>query len=368
VQCLRSGAAACRRALDHYVKRIFTIEQYCLARLRQQPARCRFPFSQPTAHAAWRRNLIAALRRELGDRPQKVPLCPQVVERRNWPDYIGEKVILQMEQYMALPAWVLIPKRSPFISKTHKMPALLAAHGHGYGKDDVLGETHGQRARREFVHRLRYDYARQAVQRGYVVIAPDWRTFGERTDPDDWVRRPGRDGCDVASHAVQYFGGHLLGLNIWDGQRVLDYLASRPEVDPARIGCLGLSFGGTMTMYLTAFDTRIKVACISGYLSTLASALGQCRGNFCGSQAMPGLAKYADIPDVVLLAAPRPLCVEIGLRENCFDARDMLRAARYVRRGYRALGAADRFVIDAFPGPHQWSGRKAWDLFAHHLG
>jgi hypothetical protein len=349
------------------MKPIYTIEQYCLARYRTRTPALPFPMRDPRRHGQWRRQFTAAIWRELGERPDRVPPRPRVVERKDCGDYIREKVVLQTERFMWMPVWVLVPRHSALRGKNGKLPAILAAPGHGFGMDSIIGETRGQRDRAREIKQLNYDYGRQAARRGYVVLCPEWRVFGERADRSDWVRSSYRDKCDVAQVAVEYFGVHLLGLDIWDGMRALDYLQSRPEVDPNRIGCLGLSFGGTMTTYLTALDNRIKAACISGYVSTLGNALGPRNANFCGSQAMPGLLKYGDIPDVVLLAAPRPLCIEIGLQEDCFQASDMLRAARYVRRGYRALGAHDRLIVDTFPGKHQWSGRKAWDWFARWL-
>lgn len=348
------------------MKPIYTIEKYALAKLKARKPLLPFPFSNPKRHAEWGRKLRAALWRVLGEMPERVSLRPRVVERKDMGQYIREKVILQTDPFMSMPAWVLIPKKSKLKSKSGKLPALLAAHGHGSGKDPIIGETHGEKKIADEIKALNYDYGQQAALRGYFVIVPDWRVFGERTDRIEWVRQY-RDRCNVANLAVEYFGMHILGLNVWDGMRAIDYLQTRREVDARRIGCLGLSYGGTMTTYLIALDPRIKVACISGYVSTLENAMGMRLANFCGSQAMPGLAKYGDIPDVVLLAAPRPLCIEIGLQENCFHAPDMLKAARYVQRGYKAIGAADRLVIDAFKGQHQWSGRKAWDWFERWL-
>ena len=347
---------------------IYTIEQYCLARMKAEKPRMRFPHSRPATYRAWQRKFRAALGRELGAMPRRVPLHPRIVERKDMGDHVREKVVLQTERFMWMPAWVLIPKESRLKSKRGKLPAVVAAHGHGFGKDPIVGETGGKEEVAREIQQLNYDYGRQAVRRGYVVICPDWRAFGERTDRPEWIRSGYRDRCNVAALAVEYLGIHLLGLDVWDGMRAIDYLQNRPEVDKDRIGCLGLSFGGTMTTYLTAFDRRIKVACISGYVSTLSNAMAMRLANFCGSQAMPGLWKYGDIADVVLLAAPRPLCIEIGLQENCFHAPDMLKAARYIRRGYKAIGAADRVVIDAFEGKHQWSGRKSWDWFEKWLG
>ena len=78
---------------------------------------------------------------------------------------------------------------------------------------------------------------------------------------------------NVAYFALGYFGYQLLQLNISDGQRCLDYLQSLPEVDARRLGCMGCSFGGTMTTYISALDQRVKAAVIVCYLSTLTDAL-----------------------------------------------------------------------------------------------
>jgi hypothetical protein len=185
-------------------------------------------------------------------------------------------------------------------------------------------------------------------------MAPDWRGFGERLDRDEWVRRPGRDGCNVAYLAYGYFGFQMLHLDLCDAQRCLDYLQSRPEVDGRRLGCMGCSFGGTMTTYVAALDQRIKAAVLVCYLSTLTDALNdRGRGNTCGSQFMFGLRRYGDISDVAGLIAPRSCMVQIGSRDECFIEEDALAAFRHLETIYRAAGAADRLVLDHFEGVHE---------------
>jgi dienelactone hydrolase len=212
-----------------------------------------------------------------------------------------------------------------------------------------------------FIKPLNYDYGRQFAERGYIVIAPDWRGFGEREPDREWVRG-GRDGCNVNYLALGYFGHHLLTLQIWDGIRTIDYLQGRKEVDPSRIGCAGLSFGGTMATYLSAMDRRIKASVISGYLSTIrGDALGD-RGkvNTCGAQYSPYLLLYGDIADVAGLIAPRPLLVEMGERDTCFVIDDALGAYDHLKRIYTASGHSERLEVDRFDGAHQFSGRKAF--------
>ena len=168
------------------------------------------------------------------------------------------------------------------------------------------------------------------------------------------MRRPGRDGCNVAYLALGYFGYQLMQLNISDGQRCLDYLQSLPEVDERRLGCMGCSFGGTMTTYISALDQRVKAAVIVCYLSTLTDALNdRGRGNTCGSQFMFGLRKAGDIADVAGLIAPRACMVQIGSDDMCFIESDALAAFRQLENIYTASGQRERLVLDHFQGEHE---------------
>jgi dienelactone hydrolase len=310
----------------------------------------------------WRIAFEAALRANLGKTPQPVPLNAEVTERVDCGDHWRERVLFDTTAWDTVPAYVLVPKD---LAPGERRPGVLAAHGHGPGKSDLVGSDP---AREERVLANNDDYARQFVRRGYVVVAPDWRGFGERQSPAQWVRS-GRDRCNVNYMAYGYFGYHLLTLQIWDGMRTLDYLASRPEVIPDRIGCVGLSFGGTMTTYLAALDSRVRVACISGYISTVAGDAMTLRGNgnFCGAQYSPGLLDIGDIPDVACLIAPRPLLVEMGAGDTCFVIEDAQAAYSRVERLYRAIGAGDKIAADVFDGGHRFSGAMAFDWFARWL-
>jgi len=315
-------------------------------------------------YVAWRRMFKARLVELLGKMPERVSLNPEIVESVDMGPYVREKVLYDSDEYSTVSAYVLIPKDIG----SEKRPGILAAHGHGRGKVDVCGVANDRKEYERYVAPLNYDYAVKFVLRGYVVIAPDWRGFGERLSPEEWVR-PNRDKCNVNYMAYGYLGYHLLALQIWDGMRTIDYLQSRREVDEDRIGCAGLSFGGTMTTYLAALDDRVKVACISGYLSTIrGDAMGmRAKANFCGAQYMPGLLTIGDIPDVAGLIAPKPLLIEMGERDQCFVIEDAKRAYKHLESIYRAAGVPERLDCDVHPGGHEWSGAKAYDWFERWL-
>jgi len=309
--------------------------------------------TNPEEFRIWQKKFRTAIIRALGPFPEAVPLNPQIIERTDCGSYVREKVIFESEPAMSVVAWVLTPKGRRWRGRR---PAILCAHGHGAGKDPVVGLNDKGEPHEDYQHR----HAVQFVERGYVTIAPDWRGFGERRDGPPWDGQ-GRDGCNLRHLAAGYFGYSLLALQIHDGMRCVGYLQTRPEVNPRKIGCVGVSFGGTMTTYLTALDRRIKVGVIGCYLSTIANGLR--RTNFCGAQYMPELRANGDIPDVALLAAPKPLLAEVGEKDTCFEVADADLACEHVRRGYQAAGVPERFDVDRFPGEHEFSGRKAFDWF-----
>ena len=160
----------------------------------------------------WRKQFRRHMRRHLGPKPDPVPLEVETLEQTQHDGYTREKIIFNPDAFSSIPAYVLIPDGA---NTDNPAPAVLCAHGHGVGKDGAVG----------IVEDYQKQYAVELAKRGFVTIAPDWRCFGERLDRDEWVRRPGRDGCNAAYLALGYFGYQLLQLNISDGQRCLDYSA-----------------------------------------------------------------------------------------------------------------------------------------------
>jgi dienelactone hydrolase len=140
-------------------------------------------------------------------------------------------------------------------------------------------------------------------------------------------------------------------------------------VDPRRLGVIGLSYGGTMTSHLLVNDPRLRAGVVSGYVSTVRDdALSRVRAmNTCGAQHLPGLLRHGDLPEVLGLAAPKPMLCEMATHEDCFSFPDMRRAFARLGTIYRAAGAAGRLEADVFRGKHMWSGRKAWEFLARWL-
>jgi len=329
--------------------RSYSIKKYLDSICRDVNPQLQFKAKTNGDWEIWKGDLKAKLIELLGGFPQsKSPLKPEVLERKEENDYWQEKVVFNSQEGVSVPAYVLIPKG---IKKNGKARALLCLHGHGRGKDDVAGIASNDVERQEQIRPLNYDYGRQFAKRGYFVLAPDAMCFGERSDIS----------CTWAFTSGLLLGKVLVGLRVWDAIRAIDYLQSRPEVDRKRIGCVGLSWGGTHTIYTSALDERIKVAVVSGYFSSFKDILID--RSCCPCQYIPNILKYADLPDIISLIAPRPLLIENGARDSLYTLKVVKKEYTKVEKVYKFLGISERVDIDIFDGSHRFSGKKAFDWF-----
>ena len=244
---------------------------------------------------------------------------------------------------MSVPAYLLVPDHR---AEAAPGAAVLACHGHGPGKAQVVGLEHTDMPNA--------DYALQLARRGYVVLAPDLRCFGERLDwnPEDHY------ACDTNLVHAAMAGWNPLAQNVWDLRRSLDVLADHALVDPARLGMAGISYGGTVTLFTAAVDDRVAAAVVSGYFSSWAES-HRMPWNMCGSQILFGMLGRLEHEDLGALVAPRPLLIETGIDDLLFPVAAATESVRRTRLVYDDLGAGDRLVHDIFEGGHQWHGTEA---------
>ena len=157
---------------------------------------------------------------------------------------------------------------------------------------------------------------------------------------------------------MQTLGRLLIAENLRDALWSLELLAGRAEVDARRLACVGLSYGGRMTMLAAAVEPRIRAAVISGALNVMQERV---QGRYsCGAQVIPGLLRYGDVPEIASLIAPRPCLWEVGNQDGLMVKNRIGPALERMRRAWRALDAENNLQVDFFEGGHQWNGVKAW--------
>lgn len=312
----------------------------------------------------WRTQARNALMAALGDFPEKIPLDPLIISTEEDNGLIRQKLIINSEENMSIPCYLLYPKE---IKQNRKNAAIVCCHGHAdgdYGKEVVAGirATMGHIRDIESMHS---NYGERMARAGYLTICPDLRGFGERSDGPDplgW----GRDMCNVNFIKGALLGKYVLTLNIFDIMRCIDYLETRAEVDPGRIGMMGLSLGGTMTAFVSAIDERIKAADIICYINPFADFAIK-NSNFCGSQMVPGIYRYLDTSDIAGLIAPRPLLIEMGSCDDIFPIADTMKGYEQVRKIYEVAGAAQMLSKDVCQSGHAFCDNKAYHFFKKHL-
>jgi hypothetical protein len=145
--------------------------------------------------------------------------------------------------------------------------------------------------------------------------------------------------------------------------RSLDVLGALPEVDANRCGCGGLSEGGKRALLLAALDDRVQVAVVSGYFTSLRAEIAAWDrlGGWDICNVVPGLLRWADLPDVAALIAPRHLIIESGNMDPLYTLDGVVEAFNRASVAWNALGAGKNIELDLFDGVHEWSGRLCYD-------
>ncbi len=198
------------------------------------------------------------------------------------------------------------------------------------------------------------------VLAGFVVLAYDPIGQGERRqywNPATGETEAGGATTEhsMAGHQLLLLGENLTHYRVWDGMRAIDYLLTRKEVDPGRIGCAGHSGGGTLTRFIAALDERVKVAVINqggtaNRWPITVSPLSRLGPSDAEQNLFPGAKLGVDNVDMQVAIAPRPLLCLIEDFHPRFDD-----AASRIRERYRQLGVPGHFAVEEATDPHAWT-------------
>jgi len=314
----------------------------------------------PTTKAAWesqRHQIRAELWKLLGRLPArpKVPAV-KILSQEEKEAYRVEKFAFDNGAGATVPGYILVPKKL-----NGKGPAILFCHWHGgeyeIGKEELFQARHTPEAP-----------GPKLAELGFVVLGIDAYGFGERNGQGpSGPKEKGTDGEMSASKFNLWVGRTLWGMILRDDLMALDYLASRPEVDPDRIGVTGISMGATRSWWLMALDERLKtgvaVACLTRYQNLIEHEALKAHGIY---YFVPGLLTHFDTEAIVALIAPRPVLFMTG-SEDLGSPVDGIRAIESaVRPAYRLYGKEEDFQSRIYEGlghvytPEMWAQTLAW--------
>lgn len=297
------------------------------------------------------------LRRLLGRWPERCRLDARTEAREDLDRVVRERVSYLTEAQERVPAYLLIPKG---MGAGEWRPGVFAHHQHAgqfhLGKSEVVG----------LAGNPEQAYALELAERGYVVLAPDAICFEERGAYAGRLEAPEASGASAGGQMERFeFTKHILHGSclqtkmVWDMQRGLDYLASRPEVDGARLGCIGHSLGGQQALFLAALDERVRAAVSSCGFASMRSILRDGISHNFGAY-VPGWLEHGDVGDVLAEVAPRAILALNGESDRIFPVDGVQEAFATARERCQVQGAgadaADRLELGIYPGGHQFSG------------
>ena len=314
-----------------------------------------FSATNEVAALAWQRRVRRKLTELLGGFPStRVPLKARVLEKKRFNGYVREKVIFQSRDNLSVFGYLLLPDKG-----SKPIPGIVCLPGHGRGCDDIVGIAENG-LQRDMKTGYARDFALQTVEAGYAALAIEQLAFGCRRDSLTRKKGPGASSCQPAAGAALLFGQTMIGWRVWDVIRAIDYLQTRPEIDSSRIATIGISGGGTVSLFSAALDARIKVSVVSGYFNTFRDSilsLSHCIDNY-----VPGILNYIEMYDIAGLIAPRGLFVESGLRDPIFPIQGTRTAVKKARAIYSAFGAPDKIGNEIFDDEHVFYGKGAFQF------
>ncbi len=274
----------------------------------------------------------------LGDLPwDHRPGPAQLIKTERHEGYSVERLLLDLNGTEPVPALLLLPDR-----RQAKAPGLLYIHWHGgmydLGKEQLLTGVNAQPA-----------YAPVCAEKGLVTLAIDSWCFGERKNNPS-----GRTGEEDAFKLMLWRGQVLWGMMMFDELRALDYLASRPEVDSARLGALGMSMGATKAWWLAALDTRIRlccdVCCLTDFEELIRAHNLKGHGIY---YYVPALLKHFQTAGINELIVPRTRLSVNGRNDDLTPPLGVERVRDHLVPLYRKYGKEDDCRIELYNCAHQ---------------
>ncbi|MBO9616888.1 MAG: acetylxylan esterase [Dyadobacter sp.] len=290
------------------------------------------------------------LAKAVGPFPEKTPLNPVITGTLKKEDYTVEKLYFESRPGYHVTAAMFLPDK-----RQTKAPAILFCSGHS---------ENGFRS--EAYQHLILNY----TKKGFIVLAFDPIGQGERIQYQPDELKEGATG-EHSYAGVQSFVAGLPPANyfIWDGIRAVDYLLTRKEVDPARIGIAGRSGGGTQSAYIAAMDDRIAAAAPECYITTFDKLIHSNGPQDAEQNLMYGLAEGIDMADFLEVRAPKPALI-VATTRDIFAIQGARDSYHEARKAYEAFGKPEQIQMTEDDAGHASTlkNREAsYTFFQKHL-
>jgi hypothetical protein len=299
--------------------------------------------AQGQAGAAARRQQLYALLGDVPDRQRRIGSTQRNEEERD--GYVLETWDLDLNGIEPVPAYLARPR-----GVAGRAPAVVFNHSHGGGYK--IGKL-------EFVDGRSYlqpvPYAKVLTDLGFIGLCIDHWVFGERSHTSEADTFKG----------MLWKGQVLWGMMVYDSLRAVDYLVGRRDVDPQRIGTLGMSMGSTMAWWLAALDERIKatvdICCLTDFQTLMAKNGLSLHGVY---YYVPGLLKHFTTAQINALIAPRAHLGLAGLQDKLTPIEGLDIIDRELQQVYAAAGHPERWKLLRYDVAHQETAEGRQEIIA----
>lgn len=306
----------------------------------------------PEDCVAYQKRMKEFFRKQIGGFPERTPLNPRIIGHLKGQGFRVENVLYESWPGHHVTANLYLPTSKP------PYPAVLVPCGHSHdGKADDRYQRVCMLLAQNGMAAMCYDPIGQGER--YQVLSEQPNEFF-RITKNRRLPHPQVQFYCTAEHTLMSVSSIPLGSNaarnrIWDGMRSIDYLVSRPDIDPTKIGCTGNSGGGTLTSYLMALDDRIQCAA-PGCYSTMYQSLIDFNGPQDGEQIIFGQLAYGlDIPEFTIMRAPKPTLICAATLDSTFKIEGTWKLFREAKRFYTRMGYAERVDLIEADAPHGYS-------------
>ncbi len=299
----------------------------------------------PEEIAAYQKQSRERLIESMGGLPARTPLNARTTGKIQREGYTVEKVIFESQPGLHVTGLLFLPDPARF---KPPYPGVVEPCGHsGNGKAHKSYQAMGALLALNGMVALVFDPIDQAER------------FQYRGERGPYV--PGKDGPEldgILGHQIVGAACILLGRSmtrflLWDTMRAIDYLQSRPEVDPQRIGCTGNSGGGILTAYTVALDDRVQAAAPACYLNNLPVTLRTAGPQDAEHHCHAAMSAGPQQTDLLMLRAPVPTLLCEGTKDY-FTIGGSWQTIRSAKRLYTRLGFAERIDIIENDAPHNY--------------
>lgn len=328
---LRAGPAATqpgtargdRMLADYFRNETAQISRKCLADIKTRA-------DWEAKRGEYRRQLAEML--GLWPTPARTDLHPVVTGKTESDEFTVERLYFQSMPHLYVTGDLYLPKHLD-----RPAPAILYVCGHAKVKEN--GVPLGNKT-------FYQHHGEWFARNGYVCLIIDSLELGE-------IEGIHHGTYNLGMWWWQSRGYTPAGVEAWNGIRAIDYLCSRKEVDPNRIGMTGRSGGGAYTWYVSALDERVKVACPVAGITDLQNHVvdGAIEGH-CDCMFMDNTYRW-DFPLVAALVSPRPLLMCNSDKDTLFPLDGVYRLHEQVRRIYALQGAEKDLGLLITEGPHE---------------